>query len=377
MTREWTVEQQLKRTEKEVDDLRRALDQSSIVAITDARGTITYVNQLFCEISQYSREELLGKNHRIINSGYHPKEFFSELWRTISSGKVWKGEVKNKAKNGSYYWVFTTIIPFLSAQGTPIQYVAIRTDITELKLAQEQAEQQRAALAHAEKMASVGELAAGIAHELGNPLAAISGRVEFLEMEIQAGRGNPEAVSKTLETVKRLADRMAAIIRGMRSLSRNGSNDPFQAVSLARLIQDILAFAWDHFEKNGIKIHIEEIPASILVCCQETQLSQVLVNLINNAKDAILDLEERWIHIEVLDGDDQVEIAITDSGKGIPEEISEKIMQPFFTTKPMGKGSGLGLSVSKSIIENHGGRLRIDFECENTRFIISLPKKKT
>ena len=374
MTERLSVEEQLERTEKEVDDLRHALDHSSIIAFTDAKGSITYVNDKFCEISKYSREELIGQNHRIINSGHHPKDFFDYLWQTISSGKTWKGEVKNRAKDGSHYWVFTTIVPFMTQKGRPFKYVAIRTDITEQKLVQEQAERQRSTLLHSEKMASVGELAAGIAHELGNPLATIRGRAELQESKIQEGKSSDEEVLKTFDTIKNLCDRMAAIIRGMRALSRDGTNDPFQKVSVGRLINDVLGFTWESFKKHGITTQADEVDEGVQIWCQETQISQVLVNLINNAKDAILPLEERWIKFEILDGPAEVQIAITDSGNGIPHELHEKVMQPFFTTKEMGKGSGLGLSVSTAIIENHGGSLRIDPSSGNTRFIVTLPK---
>src|ERR1044072_7495089 len=135
-----TVESALRKSVRESSDYQYALDESSIIAITDQKGIIKHANENFCKISKYSREELIGQDHRIINSGYHPKQFIRNLWVTIANGKIWRGELKNMAKDGSYYWVDTTIIPFLNDQGKPYQYVAIRADITQRKETEEQLE---------------------------------------------------------------------------------------------------------------------------------------------------------------------------------------------------------------------------------------------
>src|SRR5690349_631531 len=159
--------------QRQLADFKRALDHAAIVAITDVQGRITYANDKFCEISGYAREELLGQDHRIINSGYHSKEFMKQLWHTIATGRVWHGELRNRAKDGHFYWVDTTIVPFLDDRGKPYQYIAIRADITERKRSE-------ARLREQESLARLGEMAAVVAHEVKNPLAGIRGSLQII-----------------------------------------------------------------------------------------------------------------------------------------------------------------------------------------------------
>src|SRR5687768_7560868 len=184
---------------QQLTDLKAALDHAAIVATTDVTGRITYVNDKFVEISGYSREELIGQDHRIINSGYHSKEFIRDLWRTIANGQVWHGELRNRAKDGRFYWVDTTIVPFLDTRGKPYQYIAIRSDITARKAAEERLAQQAA-------LARVGQMAAVVAHEVRNPLAGVKGAIQVLMSRRRADDGELPVMRDIVARIDSLSD---------------------------------------------------------------------------------------------------------------------------------------------------------------------------
>lgn len=350
-----------------------ALDQSAIVAQTDSKGTIEYVNDKFCEISEYSREELIGKNHRIINSGTHPKEFFQEMWKTISHGQTWRGEICNRTKSGKLYWVGTTIVPFVDEHGRPLHYLAVRQDITGLKEAQQKIFEQQAQLIANSKLSAIGEMAATIAHEINNPLGVILGRCEMFKILSEQGNLDPEKSEKLVENIEVNAKRIEKIIKSMRSLAHQGEHDPFLKTPLQTILQDLSDLFYERFKNHGIRLEIPEVSPSLFLECRSHEILQVLVNLFNNAYDAIESLPEKWVRLSVTTSSSQVVIRVTDSGNGISPSVMEKLFMPFFSTKRVQYGTGLGLSISRNLIQNHGGRLEYDASSAHTCFKLTLP----
>jgi PAS domain S-box-containing protein len=359
---------------KQLSDQKYALDQAAIVAATDPKGLITYVNEKFCEISGYQRNELIGHTHKIINSGYHPKEFFVDLWKTISSGRVWRGEVCNRSKSGQLYWVYTTIVPFLGENGKPTQYLSIRYEITELKSAQKVIMDQQEKLVSASRLSAIGEMAAAITHEINNPLGVILGRVEMIKSVLNEGPLDQKELLRLADTIEVTGQRIAKIVRSMKTMAHHQEEEPTQTVRIQDILEDAVDLCWNRFENYGIQIH-KAAPSTLTVECRSHQIVQVLVNLLNNSFDAIQTSPEKWIRIEIQDKGSEVNIIFTDSGNGIPPEIQKKMFDPFFSTKTVQYGTGLGLSISQSILQQNGGRLEYDKTSLNTRFILSLPRR--
>lgn len=352
-------------TNLELEQTLAAINESALMAATDLSGKIIYANQKFCEVSGYSLDELLGQNHRIVNSGYHSQEYFSTMWKTIGEGRVWKGEIRNKAKNGTFYWVQAMITPIKDLSGKTFKYLAIRFDVTREK------ETQRS-LISASKMASLGEMAAGIAHEINNPLTIISGKVGLIKRQAAQGALDPLKTQEALGKIEATVERIAKIIRGLRTFSRNAEFDVMESTPVARIVDDTLELCRERFRTHGIDLRVH-CGLDLRVECRPSQISQILMNLLGNSFDALESLSEKWVALEVVGKGANVLFSVTDSGGGIRPEIVEKIMQPFYTTKEVGKGTGLGLSISRGIAEAHHGELHYVPLSKNTRFELELP----
>jgi PAS domain S-box-containing protein len=362
-------ETRLSQSFKEISDLKSALDEHAIVAVTDPQGRITYVNDKFCAISKYSREELIGRDHRIINSGYHPKEFIRDIWSTITQGKVWRGEIRNRAKDGSYYWVATTIVPFLNDQGKPRQYVAIRAEITERKLAEEALRERTEALARSNR--DLEQFAYVASHDLQEPLRAVAGCVQILQRRYQDQidvRGN-ELINHAVEG----ANPMRRLIDDLLAFSRVGTRGAaFQPVSC----QEALMAAHENLsvsiDESGARITHDRLPT---VRADPTQLTLLFQNLIANAIKFRREIPP-LIHVSAAREAAAWRLSVRDNGIGIEAQFFDRIFGIFqrLHTRREYPGTGIGLAICKRIIEHHGGHISIEsVPGEGSTFLFTLP----
>ena len=360
------------RKKQELDLLRFTnLAQYTVnpIEITDPDGKIIYVNPAFERASGFRKEELVGRNPNIFSSKKHPSTFWQKMWQTISAGKVWVGEVENRRRTGEPFFTQLLISPIVNSDKKVVGYFGIHRDLSDQKYLEQQ-------LIHAQKMESIGMLAAGLAHEVGNPLASISSLVQVIQRT-----NEDEFTQEKLELIKSQITRISRIIRDLVDFSRRSTYE-VQLTSVNKVICDAIEIIKVSKKAKDIIFNTtldENLPPLALV---PDQIEQVFINLLLNATDALQDQpivtsnqkNQKSISVTSSLVDGSLSILIEDNGKGIRQEDLGKIFEPFYTTKKVGEGTGLGLWVSYGIIKSFRGEIRVQSsEGVGTTFTIRLP----
>jgi PAS domain S-box-containing protein len=356
------AEELLRKTIKEIEDYKYALEESSIIAITDQAGIIRHVNENFCKISKYRPEEVIGRDHRVVNSGYHSQEFFKNLWDTIAGGKIWKGEIRNRAKDGRNYWVDTTIVPFLDEHNAPYQYVAIRADITERKEVERQLQllnedlENRINRRTIELEATNKEMEAftySVSHDLRAPLRGILGFATILEEDY--GNKMDEEAQRITGVIKKKTVKMGRLIDDLLEFSRMGRQ--FIAKSLINthaMVQEVIDDLLIQYPSPAITWKVQalpDIPGDI------NTIRQVWINLISNALKYSSGREHPVIEIGSFAHEGQAGFFVKDNGVGFDTRYKDKLFKVFqrLHSADEFEGTGVGLALVAKIIAKHGG----------------------
>lgn len=332
---------------------RSAFEQATdAIIITRVDGTIIEVNDAFTKIYGYSREETLGKTTALIQSKHSSHDFYKELWNSLEKFSNWKGEIINRRKDGVETPIWLSITPILH-DGEKIGYMGIESALSERKNLEQQ-------IIQTEKLSTIGQLAAGMAHEIGTPLNIISGNAEFMLLDMKSGDKGYQELSTIIAQTRRITKLMRQLLDYAKPKLLS-----LQAADVNAILNDVLDFVRPQFKKSGMEISTRLDARSPKIYGDPAQLYQVFLNTIMNALHAMAKggkLEAATLEEKESDSETRVIVTIKDTGNGILPENLRKLFTPFFTTKEPGKGTGLGLAVTRRIIEEHKGSIQIESE---------------
>jgi PAS domain S-box-containing protein len=365
------IEQQLQEQERRT----AALMQLAPVGIynTDQSGRCLYVNEAWCSITGLSLSDALGIGW--VRS-LHPDDLDAvrlEWRRFIADGGPFHLGFRFLAPDGAVRHVISRASRLTDEHGVMIGAIGTVLDVTSEHVQEEALTAQRAQMTASARLAALGEMAGGLAHELNTPLAVMSLTVEQLQAQTSAGTVSQERLSRGLARMESTLGRVTRIIKSLRSFARDGDGDPPEEVVLGGFTEDVLSFCRERILNHGVRLNVRLPEPTARAWLSTTQLAQVLLNLLNNAHDAVLGQEMAWIEVSAEGVGDGVRFAVSDSGPGVPESLRERIFEPFFTTRAVGQGTGLGLPISKGLVERMGGSLRLDAGAPHTRFVVELP----
>ncbi|MGL1890654.1 MAG: PAS domain S-box protein [Spirochaetaceae bacterium] len=349
-----------KQTEESLIKLKTAIEISEVnVIITNNEGLIEYANPYFTKLTGYSLSEVIGKNPRILNSGFHPKEFYEDMWSTVNSGQTWEGEFRNRKKNGDLYWEKAIISPIQNETKIITNYVAIKTDISEDKKIEEQ-------LRQSQKMEAIGQLAGGIAHDFNNMLTGIMGCAEIISTQV----ADDQELSKFVDLIMDTSMQAAELTKKLLSFSRNVT-----PVNKIFDIHEAIAKTSSMLERSidkSILIKSKLNANNSMINGDQSLIETSLLNLGINARDVMpkggeltfvtkdisFNESNKSPDLNIVNGE-YIEIDVQDTGLGMTKEVQERIFEPFYTTKKIGKGTGLGLSIVYNTIKENSGFIHI------------------